>query len=253
MKISLPYFFAGFILSIHATALHSRELNIASLEWPPYYSANLHNGGVLTDIVTQAFKRAGHTPAIKYYPWKRAVSLAETARADILVGAYYSKEAEESFLFSQPFYSTYVGLVALKSLGVEEYKNLEDLSSYRIGINNGYTYGKEFSEADFLSKHTISNAQSSILMLFSDRLHLVAMPFNVFTYELNKIGSHNALNQKGINDIVYLYPPLTRYSLHIAVSRNLKDHKTLISDFNKGLISLKSDGTYNDILKAHGF
>lgn len=236
-----------------APAAYARKVSITSTEQPPYHSESLQNGGVLTDIVTAAFERAGHDTSIIYYPKKRAVNMAASAKADILIGANYSEEGEETFIFSQPYYSTYVGFIALKSLGLEEYNSLHDLAKYNIGVNYGYSYGEEFSKADYLSKKFVSLTRSSILMLFKGRIQLATMPFNRFTYELAQMEKHRAIGDKGMQDIVFLYPPLTRYSFHVAASLKLEDHESLMKDFNRGLIAIKSDGTYANILKKHGF
>lgn len=256
MNIRKLYVITGSILLMFfgcISAAHARSLTIASAEWLPYHSKELQNGGVLTDIVRAAFKRAGHDTSILYYPRKRALTLVESASTDILVGANYSEEGENTFLFSQPYYSTYVGFIALKSLGIEEYDSLQDLAEFSIGINTGYTYGEEFAKADYLSKQLVSLSRSSVLMLFKERIQIITMPFNRFTYETDKIGKHRAIGNKGMKDIVFLYPPLTRYSFHVAASLKLKDHKILMQDFNRGLIAIKSDGSYTNILKKHGF
>ena len=36
-----------------------RKLDIGTTEWPPYYGKDLQNGGFMTEIVVEAFKRAG--------------------------------------------------------------------------------------------------------------------------------------------------------------------------------------------------
>ena len=36
-----------------------RKLDFGTTEWPPYYGKDLQNGGFMTEIVVEAFKRAG--------------------------------------------------------------------------------------------------------------------------------------------------------------------------------------------------
>ena len=50
-----------------------RKLEIATTEYPPYYGKDLENGGFMTEIVVEVFKRAGYDAEIKFLPWKRAL------------------------------------------------------------------------------------------------------------------------------------------------------------------------------------
>ena len=72
----------GLVLSLASSLCLASEktLNIVADNYPPYYGEDLPNGGVLTEIIVEAFRRAGYELKIKWVPWKRAVKGGAKAR-----------------------------------------------------------------------------------------------------------------------------------------------------------------------------
>ena len=102
---------------------------MVTTSWEPFYSPSLSSGGVVTELVQTAFIRAGHKTSISWYPWVRALTMVEHGISDVVMGAFYSAERNEKFYFSDPIFSVDVGLVALKSISIEKYKDLKSLES----------------------------------------------------------------------------------------------------------------------------
>ena len=48
-------------------------INLVTLDWPPYSTVNLPDGGLLSRVVTAAFDQVDIDHTIEVYPWKRAL------------------------------------------------------------------------------------------------------------------------------------------------------------------------------------
>jgi len=59
------------------------EIVISTLEWPPYTTADLPNGGATTEVVRRAFANAGIEIDVLFLPWKRAVAYAVDNRENV--------------------------------------------------------------------------------------------------------------------------------------------------------------------------
>ncbi len=50
-----------------------------------------------------------------------------------------------------------------------------------------------------------------------------------------------------------LQPPVKVSNMHNAISRKLPDYEKIADNFNKALKKIRQDGTYDNIMKKHGF
>lgn len=225
----------------------SQEIRMVTAEWEPFYSSTYDSGGVVTEIASAAFERAGHTTSIAWHPWLRAMKLVTTGEADVVMGAYYSDERAKAFHFSESFFNIDIGFVALKDVGITEYKNLKALSPYLIGTMKGWAYTEEFDAADYLNKEYVMNQIVVTRMLFARRVDMVAMSIPVFQHEANLLRYHN------LSEIVVLSPLLDSKGLHLMFSLRDPNHLKLAEDFNRGLAEIRADGTFGRILAKHRF
>lgn len=239
--------FIAFIIYSTAPWVEAREISMVSTDWPPYYSSELKNEGVVTVIVRTAFQRAGRNASIKFIPWGRAMKLVEYGEHDLLMGAYYTEERSKKYLYSDPFFDIKVGLVAMKSLNVQSYSKLQDLTPFTIGVSRGWANSPEFDEANYLKKEEATNQILNVRKLFKNRIDMIAISFEAFRYEVATMAEHSA------DDVVFLQPPLNISSIYLMVSLNIPERELIITDFNQGLAEIKQDGTYELILKEYGF
>ncbi|WP_237324169.1 substrate-binding periplasmic protein [Vibrio penaeicida] len=223
--------------------VQSRTINMVTVDWAPFYGSELEKNGVVTAIVQEAFRRSNHQSTIRFMPWKRALVLVEDGEYDVAMGGYYTEARAEKYLYSDPIFDVDVGLVALKKLGFNRYNSLQDLTPYRIGVSLGWANGKEFDEANYLTKEEASNQILNVRKLFRQRVDMIAISFAVFQYETNSLNHHK------LEDVVYIQPPLSKSPLYLLVSKNILDGQEVIHAFNKGLNQMKKDETYNRLLK----
>ncbi|MNT96272.1 hypothetical protein D3C72_2383260 [compost metagenome] len=48
-------------------------------------------------------------------------------------------------------------------------------------------------------------------------------------------------------------PPLGENTLHILVSLKHPEHKRIVERFEQGIAAMKADGSYDRLLRQHGF
>lgn len=235
-----------FILSVAISQnAWSQKVRMVTSDWEPFYSSNLESGGVVAELVQAAFLRGGHESSLNWYPWVRALRMVEYGAADVVMGAYYSKERAEIFNYSEPFFSIDVGFIALKSLGIEKYESLRSLESYSIGVIRGWVYTQEFDTADYLTKHILANQNISVRMLFAKRVEIVAASIPVFKHEARLVTTSK--DQK----TVVLRPLLDSKPLHLMFSKAIPNSLELVKNFNFGMASIRADGTFQKILDKH--
>ncbi|WP_293265646.1 transporter substrate-binding domain-containing protein [Neptunomonas sp.] len=226
------------------TSAHSRVVTGVGTDWAPHMGSELINGGAMSVIVKEAFSRTGHGAEFKFINWNRALKNVKEGENDFIIGAYYGDERASTYRYSNPVYNVDLGLVALDTLGVDTVENLQNLKPYKIGVNQGYVYSKEFDTADYLNKVQVSSPTLNIRKLYRNRVDMVAGAFDV----LRSIAIEE---QQDTIKLVFIQPPLQTNALYIMVSKSIPDSEKIVSDFNKGLQLMRVDGTLDRILREY--
>ncbi|MGF1740390.1 transporter substrate-binding domain-containing protein [Vibrio profundum] len=227
----------------------SDTIRLVTTDWDPYYGSELRNGGVITVIVKAAFSKAGVESTIRFVPWKRAIQEVEEGKSDVLMGAYYSHDRARRFMFSQPVYEIKVSIVALKSLGITSFGQLEDLKKYKIGVGRGWVNSEAFDKATYLNKEVASNQILNIRKLFKKRVDMVVMSKGVFLAEYSKLSPSYINNE----EYIFVKPMLDEKFIYMLSGKKNPKANDIIYKFNLGLKSLKDSGEYNKILSEYGF
>jgi len=219
---------------------------MCTVEWAPYYGAELPRNGMLTALTDAAFRAGGHTTALEFMPWARAMLEVKQGDRDLVLGAYYSDERAQEYVFSDPIYPVDIGLVALEDLGVRAFDSLRDLTDYSIGYGRGWATTDEFDNADYLDKVPANSNVLNVRKLYNGRIDMIAMAFDRFRSIAND-------EDFDIDRAVFLEPVLSRSQMHLMGSRAVDDMPQVIEDFDRGLVQIKTDGTYQAILEEMGY
>lgn len=222
-----------------------QTVELATLNWEPYYGEDLKNGGFITELARESFARVGYEMTVEFIPWSRAMVRGERGLVDGLLGAYYNAERDKKFHFSDNLYNDNVGLIALDDLGVESYDNLRDLEGYTIGTGRDFSVSPAFDSADFLDKAAARDNEANVHKLFAGRIDMVVDSWIVLSNLVKEAGY-------SMDKVVYVDPPLQTRGLYVAISKQIENGRGLAQAMNAGLAGLHSDGTYEDILRKHG-
>ena len=128
-----------------------------------------------------------------------------------------------------------------------KYNTLEDLKAYKIGTAKNYGYPKKFLDASHLNKVEAPKLEFNIRKLLKGRIDIVIGSKKVTQHFLNNTYPDDK------DKIEIMQPAIETMPLYVAFSKNSAGYKQKVEDFNKGLSMIKSDGTFDSILKKHGF
>lgn len=222
-----------------------KTVSIAATEFPPYYSADLKDGGFMTKLVTTAFNAVGYDVTIKFLPWKRALEGTKAGKYDGLYSVWYRKEREQWFVFSAPLPPSEIGFFKRKDQNIS-FEVLEDLKPYRIGIVRGYAYPPQFNAA-YLDTDVSDDDESNLKKLLAGRLHLVLIDRAVGKYIIDEKYPERR------HEVEWMTPPIEVIDQHLVISRKVPDFERKLADFDAGLRQISQEGTLQTIMREHGF
>lgn len=212
--------------------LQTAHVVLSSLEWPPYTSGNLPGNGASGHVVTAAFRAAGVSTDLGFYPWKRAVRMAEKGRAAAYFPEYFSPRLATNFIFSEKMGTSPLGFIEPANNRVN-WDSLSDLKGLRIGVVDGYVNTPEFDNMVALKELTVDpgvDDMMNIKKLALGRLDLAVMDRNVFEYLMKTAPCLAPFKDK----IVFNKKLLGIRGLYVCFPRSDGGRK-LLRLFNRGL------------------
>lgn len=242
-------------VALAETVADRPKVRLSSLEWAPYIGSDMTRRGYVYELVKTAYDRQGYDVDIIFYPWARALRLAQAGEVSGLMPEYYDASREADFAFSEPFPGGPVGFYKRKSSSIsfpgdpvlEPHKTFRKMKDYRFGVVRGYINTRAFDEADFLTKDEAVSDEINLRKLFHERVDLIFIDQHVARYLINNLPTD--YNQQ----LEFMSPALENKSLYIAFSRKARDYEQHLEAFNQGLSEMQSDGGLEDILARHGF
>lgn len=200
-------------------------------------------GGYLVPLVMEAMRREGFAVAVEYMPWSRALKLVMDGGEMGLLGAYFSIERERMMHYSAPIAESELGLFALRDSRIA-YEKLSDLRPYTIGVIKGAKYPPEFEKAGlklveaYRFDANVKNALEGKIPLFVEKRLVVEDYLKVhFPAERDKLAM--------------LEPPISVERFHVCFSKRNPEGSSLIAAFNRGIASMRVDGTWKSIVSGH--
>ena len=204
MKNNTAVFSLVFIFSVlvhTASADHQHEgndpvpipadkiIHLASLNWPPYAGPSLPGQGATVAVLRAALHEMGYGLQVDFYPWVRAVSLANDSTSTYagFFPVYFNSETAQSFIYSSEAGSGPLGFAENTSKPVD-WHSLNDLKSFSIGVVAGYNNTEEFDSmvADKqLQVHPVVIDKQNIRKVAYGRIDLAVIDRNVLHYMLS--------------------------------------------------------------------
>ncbi len=226
--------------------LQAGELVVGtSTGYPPYYY--VEDGelkGVCVAVINQTAQLLGMQVVYRQYPWKRLLKYGKTGEVDAIMPLFKTTGREQFLVFPDIEIALEENnFFTRKGSGINFTGALRDLVGHPIGIVVGYSYGSAFDTADYLKKIVTENDLNLMQMFKFKRFPIGLGNRQVVRYFARKIG--------GIEDLVFLDPPITKAPLYIAFSK-AKNHAKLTTDFSKALRKVKRTQAYQNILKTYG-
>ncbi|MBA3530656.1 MAG: transporter substrate-binding domain-containing protein [Ardenticatenales bacterium] len=217
----------------------ANTIRLTNGEWPPYLSETLPHKGLASRIVTEAFATQGFTVEYGFFPWPRALSLAQEGAWDGSAVWFKNAEREKDFYFSEPVMDSQYVFFHLKSYPFE-WEEMEDLAEVRIGATLEYDYGEAFTQAEeagIISVERIPADEQNFSKLLGGRIDVFPLDLEVGLSMLRKNFTPEEMEQ-----ITYHPLPIRSDPGYLLLSRKVEGNAELIDVFNAGLEELRANG-----------
>ncbi|MCX7829181.1 MAG: transporter substrate-binding domain-containing protein [Thermanaerothrix sp.] len=222
-----------------------REVVATADPWPPYFDPRSQRLGVASEIVRGALRSQGYRVSFRVMPWEAAQKAVYEGSADMLIDAWYTKEREKKYLVSSPYARSRIVFFKRKDRPFR-YGGKESLKGLKVGLIKGYSYDEEFLSWDSYKRDYDVSFVSLALKVASRRLDLAIND--------QLVGKLEILKREPwlLNVLDVAEPPLREATLHVMVSRKVKDGEEILKAFERGLKEMKKSGQYRRILAAYG-
>ncbi len=230
------------ILCLSSFFTHAETITMLSIDYPPYTGRSLPQEGIITAITRAAFQRMGYTVKIEYKPWARAIQEVKKGSYAGILDVWHSEDRTAFLAYSKPLLLNVVGFYARANQQVDVH-DLSKLGSLTIGKVRGNLDPPNFAAAHLNTDEAVDDT-NNLLKLAAGRVDLVLMDKRVADYILQ-----NQL--KNLRDkLVWLDPPVYRFWLYIAFSKNSPNWERHLADFNSGLALIQADGALERLKNA---
>ena len=222
-------------------------MTVATGEWAPYVSVQKGGTGMSFDIVSAAMKRAGLIAEYEFYPWKRAMLTLENGKAMASFPWVKRPEREEFALYSDPLHSRTVRLFYSKKFYPEGLiaSNIEELKKYRIGVARGYAQLEQYRK---MGLNIVEVPDNEMGMQKLVRGHID------FMSESHVVGNVLIRTLFPGKDALFssIPAPVGAERLYLLFTKKNIESEKFLRKFNRGLQSIKDDGTFEMIVKKYG-
>ena len=233
-----------FALFTSAGARANEMVNLVSADFPPYFGPNLPHGGLITQIVIQAFRRSNYTAQVQFLPWPRAIAEVREAKTDGMLALPEMREEEAWFAYSAPILQLQLGFFKQRDRQIE-FKDMLDLKQFKIGTVRGYPNPPIFSYAQLSSFDSLDDA-TNLRKLAVGRLDLVLTDRLVgkFLLESRLADMRVALAWQG--------QAIATPAQYLVLAKKRPGYEKKMQAFNDGLQQMAQDGSLKELLRQAG-
>ena len=216
------------------------------VNYPPITGADLPNGGIFTDIVTQIFTEMGEDVSLRRLPWKRAFLQADNG--DVLGTFPWESrpDLEDRFHFSDPviYLSHYIYVDSENGPNIAK---AEDLSGLRYCLPLGYrAHGLA---ADYKGSGSLRVEQPVSMKNCFDMLKLGRVDF--VSLSAMAAQQHARLSY-GYADGVRKAPVgAVSVRLHLLISHKIPEGQNFLERFNRILGEFRHSRRLEQIIMPH--
>jgi len=235
---------SGFLAMMASVACADPLILAAADTWPTAYLFDGKATGMLVDLVTEAYRRAGHSVEVRLMPWARCLKEAEMGEVDGVFSAFKLPERERFLAYSKEALTVQVIAFFARADSTQSFDgDLAALRDVRIGVITGTSYGERFDEAVrtrvLRNVEQTNTIESNLKKLILGRVGLVP------SYRYVALDTARRLHL--LAQIREVSPPLDAVPTYLAFTK-ARDLSKWSEDFDAALASMKQDGTYDRII-----
>ncbi|HCY88238.1 MAG TPA: amino acid ABC transporter substrate-binding protein [Desulfobacteraceae bacterium] len=233
------------LLSLSICQAENKTITGAADPWPPFIDPDHPKQGISIEVATAAFASQGYTYTHKIMPWARAENAVKTGKIDILPNTWHTDKRTGYLKYSEPYASNEVKFIKKKGDDFE-YNGMASLAGKKIGIILSYGYGDEFMNSKDFKREAVSDFMTNIKKLVAGRIDLSLGDEIVAKNKISK--NDPAL----LDEIEFTKNYMSSNDLYVTCGLKNPRHEEIINAFNKGLETIKSNGTLDAIFKSYG-
>jgi polar amino acid transport system substrate-binding protein len=236
-----------------STAITPPIVRLASLEWEPYIGTRLPDQGYAAALVRAAYADQGVKVEIEFYPWARALRLAQAGAVDGLMPEYFNASRTAEFEYSAAFpggplvlYKRRADAIAFSANPMQDQDAvLRTLKAWRFGVVRGYLNTPAFDAASYLIKEEANDDATNLRKLVYGRIDLAVIDRRVAEYLIRTTYPQYA------SRIAPMQPALAEVPLYIAFSRKAPRLGDSLATFNRGLAAMRIDGRLDALYQRY--
>jgi len=229
------------LLLISNSALAQKAVSLTASTSPPYADKQLPEQGLAIEVVNHIFQRAGYVPQIEFKVWSRAMEGVNLGLYDAMAAAWYSESRAEEYLFSDPYLTSKLILLKLRSDPMI-YADKSHLAGKRLGTQVDYAYGVDFDQIAGLELVPENHAIQNLLDLLNGKVDVVIGDQRTLAMQLKTYLSRE------LHKFQVVDANLPTRARHVAASRAIEGEDKLVADFNRALAAARKDGSYAAIV-----
>lgn len=223
-------------------------------DYAPYTGEDLPGGGLVTELVRQAFAVGGRRFDVRFLPWKRGYDGVVLGRFLATFPYVRTPEREREVLFSDPVVEVrqFVYLSKRSAMEVQggdtgrDSGGAADFRGRTVCQPAGYALPAELEELvqlGRLTRHTPSDLGACMRMVAAGRADALV---------IDEYSAAAAIARAGLaEEIRVSEKPFAVVTLHLVVGRATPGADAMVAAFNDGLKTLKRQGIYSRLLDAH--
>lgn len=227
---------------------------ITTGEWAPWTGKNLPGKGLANDAVMEVFKKMGQKVTIKFYPWKRAMSMASNGKKTEGTCCWntVNEEREKIFYFTEPIFINEYYFWSLKNNQFFN-KTIDELRGKEIRIVQlrGYVLGDEFeslkTEKD-VTLTTVNSAEEAIKMIKKGWADIFYEEKLACQKILNEMKEKGDVSEEEFKNIQAFQMPFYKQPLQLFLNKKLVTKK-FVEEYNKTVKELGIIKKYSKRLK----
>jgi polar amino acid transport system substrate-binding protein len=224
--------------------VHAEDLVLVAADSrPTAYIVDGKPTGILVDVVTEAFRRSGHSVKIQLMPWARCLAEVRDGNVDGIFSVFKLPERESFLAYTSNPVITQVEVFFIHAdSDIRFTGNLADLSHLRAGIIRGTSYGLDIDKlvknGTWQNITYTSSVDSLVAMLAAKRIDFAPSYRAVFLDAAKQNGS--------IGKIKELSPAVESIPSYLAFNKK-RDYAKISAEFDKALASMKKDQSFDAI------
>ena len=223
---------------------YAEDITIVTMEWPPFTDSKAPHKGTTTDIIVKAFKSQGVNANVEFTNWTRAMMATEKGEYTAIFPAYYAKERESTFYFSDKTSSIKVGFIKLKENKItyhftgSNYNEVYDefkKQNLKIGVIKSYINEDNFDNRKDLTKIEYGTETQALKALLNKKIDVYFEDNVVYKEYLQRDFPEYK------NSTEFLEPAILDKGLFLLFPKSQKNSEELKNKFNIGLKKVLSN------------